>query len=416
MGNVGIGVMNPSEKLHIGGTNANLRVDGYIRGGGTAGSLKIQTDFPGYVEIGIQSNNAARFSTDKLRFEFNKKVEVTKTLSFNDTQNAQIEFGSNNNAKTLKIVSKWTDGHKSSISGMAISPTGQVGIGTDTPQADLDINGKMIASGDIETNSNLQVDGNILNDGRISTTGFQLQDPNTEDGNILQSDADGNASWVSAEESGISLWEENDGNIYRKTGYVGIGTNQPVAPLHIEFGTNKAGIRFSNDGLTDDDVSDFQFKTGVEGTDGILKMYNANWSTKYAWSCGSSNGEYEGLRLDMASWSTSMTLNGKFITENFKLTGENVSGYILQADADGDAIWVEPSEAGLCTWAENTNNADIHRMAGNVGIGTSVTQNAKLTVNGKIIAKSMDITDNVPASDYVFEENYQLSKSYRVLK
>jgi len=103
-----------------------------------------------------------------------------------------------------------------------------------------------------------------------------------------------------------------------------------------------------------------------------------------------------------------MTLNGKFITENFKLTGENVSGYILQADADGDAIWVEPSEAGLCTWAENTNNADIHRMAGNVGIGTSVTQNAKLTVNGKIIAKSMDITDNVPASDYVFEENYQL--------
>jgi len=32
MGNVGIGVMNPSEKLHIGGTNANLRVDGYIRG------------------------------------------------------------------------------------------------------------------------------------------------------------------------------------------------------------------------------------------------------------------------------------------------------------------------------------------------------------------------------------------------
>jgi len=414
LGNVGIGLLNPLEKLHIGGINANLRVDGYIRGGGTAGSLMIQTDYTGYVEIGIQSNNAARFATDKLRFEFNKKVEVTKTLSFNDTQNAQIEFGSNNKAKTLKIVSKWTDGHKSSISGMAISPTGQVGIGTDTPQAELDINGKMIASGDIETNSNLQVDGNILNDGRISTTGFKLQNPTTGDGKILQSDADGVASWVEPEESGISYWDKNStGHIYRKNGFVGIGTNQPQAPLHIEFGTGHAGIKFTTDEETYSQPYPIQFITGVSGNHAKLTQYIPNKGGDYIWTCQphTGNNKIEGMRLAVSPWGTQgiLSINGKLNTDKFKLISEtDVNGYILQADADGDAHWVEPSDAGISAWEENATNADVYRVAGNVGIGTSATADAKLTVRGKIIAMSMDITDDVPASDYVFEEDYQL--------
>lgn len=85
-----------------------------------------------------------------------------------------------------------------------------------------------------------------------------------------------------------------------------------------------------------------------------------------------------------------LDVNGKIKTTAFQLTATNASGKLLQSGADGTASWVSPA------WTLGTNN-NIFRIAGNVGIGTSmpiekleVTGNIKVNPANKIIASRID--------------------------
>lgn len=65
VGNVGIGIKTPQEKLHI---------NGAIRGNvGNTGSLRVKTT-QGYIDIGPRITSYANFDTDQSRFLFNKPI------------------------------------------------------------------------------------------------------------------------------------------------------------------------------------------------------------------------------------------------------------------------------------------------------------------------------------------------------
>ena len=134
---VGIGTNSPSERLHIGGNDANIKLDGYIRGGGVNGALRIESNLAGYTEIGVMNSSASHFITDRNMFLFNQKLKLKEALIFDSSSDASIEFGSYSIAKTLRIVSLLNGVDKSVVRGMVINPMGRVGIGTDTPTSEL---------------------------------------------------------------------------------------------------------------------------------------------------------------------------------------------------------------------------------------------------------------------------------------
>lgn len=124
--------------------------------------------------------------------------------------------GSLINFETSGAISLWTA--PSGIAGsvieemneaVIISNLGDVGIGTRTPEAMLDVNGK------------------------IKTNEFRLLN-NQMAGYILQCDNDGNASWIDPVAINDGDWILNGNDIYvDDLKEVGIGTSAPAAPLHL---------------------------------------------------------------------------------------------------------------------------------------------------------------------------------------
>ncbi len=91
-----------------------------------------------------------------------------------------------------------------------------VGIGTDNPSEKLDVTGT------------------------VKSTGLKLTDGTQAAGKILQSDTDGNASWVSATSIDDGDWiVKSFGNdIYRLNGSVGIGTDLSQNPNNYKLAVN----------------------------------------------------------------------------------------------------------------------------------------------------------------------------------
>ncbi len=65
----------------------------------------------------------------------------------------------------------------------------------------------------------------------------------------------------------------------------------------------------------------------------------------------------------------------------------NLAGNYLSGDGDSEGVFIDDN--------------------GNVGIGTTTTQNHTLSVNGKITAEEVEVVPDVPA-DFVFEDDYAL--------
>ena len=114
-GQVGIGVDDPQEKLHI---------DGAIRGNGTNGAVTLRGD-SGYVTIGANSQ-AMEFVTDKSQFVFNKPI-YNQSGVYN-VQNSNMLFNINGTNRML------------------IQNNGNIGIGTASPAYKLDVNGTIRAN------------------------------------------------------------------------------------------------------------------------------------------------------------------------------------------------------------------------------------------------------------------------------
>ena len=126
---VGINTTAPKEALEI---------NGYIRGEGPAGALRINTDY-GITTIGAVSGNYSHFNTTKPRFYFYKPVMV---------EGGKISSSHNTN---LSLQTFYYDGSslEPTTRMTILNSNGYVGIGKTNPSCRLDVVGKIHASDSI---------------------------------------------------------------------------------------------------------------------------------------------------------------------------------------------------------------------------------------------------------------------------
>ncbi len=245
---------------------------------------------------------------------------------------------------------------------MTLLTNGNVGIGTSSPTAKLDVTGNV-----------------------------KITDGTQGAGKVLTSDASGMASWQT---SGASSWAVSGNNISNSnTGGVGIGTNTPSYGLHVN---------------NDADV----WHAGFGGATGLLRIgaQTVQGAIIQSWNPATNLPrdlylQRDGGRVSIgtATLPTGSDLHVKAISGNcdvslFPATGKgwNFAGTTLSdliiASFDGTTY----------------NDKLIIKENGNVGIGTTTPSAAyKLTVAGKIICTELKVQVQ-PFPDYVFAANYKL--------
>jgi len=161
----------------------------------------------------------------------------------------------------------------------------------------------------------------------------------------------------------------------KHNGYIGIGTSAPANKLTLDFGSTRDAIRIFSDGdasAYSDMIFEIKTKTGIP------------YGKPHSWVISSRrDGHFSG------------DASGNTLEFYANLVG---GGYTapLSFKSNGDVILSAPHQA----------------ITGNVGIGTT-TPDEKLTVNGKVHAKEIKVNNNI-WPDYVFKPSYSLMPLHKV--
>ncbi|WP_440881159.1 hypothetical protein [Tenacibaculum sp. C7A-26P2] len=246
---------------------------------------------------------------------------------------------------------KWRD-------NIVLRSSGNVGIGTTSPSAKLDVNGDVLFNSFSRGNEN----GIFFRENFVNSNKYNLS--------ILTYDHNGNAS------DGLSLNaydgisfstgsnSRNERMRISQNGNVGIGTTSPRAKQHL-FTGNSNGIK------------DLYVTSIIEGMDARLQLMSSN---------AGSNGSSISLTNESSSW----TLHQKTAS----LGNRFDIGYRISSESED------------ITARQNIYFSIL--KDGNIGIGTTNTKGFKLGVNGKVAATEVKVATYSNWSDFVFYEDYEL--------
>lgn len=241
-----------------------------------------------------------------------------------------------------------SDGHAGYFVGRGFF-SGDVGIGTLTPQAELDVLGK------------------------VRTNALQLTNSPSA-GYVLTSDASGNASWAPASGGGESLWSQNGSEIYYNSGNVGIDVSDPQAKLHVSGGNWDVA---SGEGDFKIGTSTYRLKMGVAtagGGAGICRIYAGSSAGKVVLGANASDRlsvTPTGVGISTLSPTTDLDVAGTIETDALRLTASPTAGHVLTSDSAGNASW-QPATGGLSLPYSGTTSAnDAGFSITNTGTGIS---------------------------------------------
>lgn len=253
----------------------------------------------------------------------------------------KIGFGTPSNQPSLMITGV---GQESKFSPEYY---GFVGIFTEAPTSELDVNGT------ITTNKIKVTDGAI--DGYVLT----------------YDDVSGEAFWAQplGGSSGSSPWLTSGSSVYYNTGNVGIGLSNPTYKLDVNGSTRiKQELIFNSSydaqityGST---TSTKKFK--------IVSLSNASPPGKSVFK-GICVDAYGNLGVGIDNPTSDLDVFGNTKTTHFQMTSNPGTGKILQSDASGNASWVDPENmTGVGAWDEDLNTNSV-LYSGNAKIGGDFT-------------------------------------------
>ena len=382
-GNVGIGTTSPGGKLEVDGTYGDLKI----------GDPSVGTQITYYDTTRILMNSTdIKFFTNSLtermtiKSNGNVGIGTTSPNVLLDVWGATptiraVGTSASNPSLTLSSVgitawSQTVSGSDSSLSfnkdgseKMRIDTSGNVGIGTDSPGAKLEVNG-----GEIRTTRE-NVSANYLSLSTTSAGSFIKNAGGTGKGltldNVSATSPYINFKLLSSEKMRIT-----------SSGNVGIGTTSPAEKLHVFGGaaavkidstTNEASLKYTNSTTTANiKLANNDLKTELGGAERMRILANGNvgiGTTSPAAGLQVSKG---GTTIPTAGSSTASAVFGNSTSDdNYGIAiGANSSGvgYISSQRTDGTAT---------------TYNLAIQPNGGNVGLGTA-SPGEKLEVNGRI--------------------------------
>jgi type IV secretory pathway TrbF-like protein len=319
-------------------------------------------------------------------------------------------------------------------------------------------NGTTLTDGTIQDNGSevgvgtAPVPGNQLTvAGKTSTTDFQMSNgaANTY---ILQSDANGNASWVnpttltvpendpqvsSTNTNSIPRWNGTvltDGIIQDDATNLGVGT-APVAGNKITVAGKTATTNFQ---MTNGASNTYILQSDASGnatwinpttlpitetdpqvnpvTNNVVPRWNG---TSLVDGIIQDNSNSIGIGTAPVA-ANKVTVAGKTATTDFQMTSGAATNYVLQSDASGNATWVNPTALTITETDPQVNSATTNMVpryngtslvdgviqdnATNIGIGTAPVAANKVTVAGKTSTTNFQMT-NGAAINYVLQSD-----------
>lgn len=200
--------------------------------------------------------------------------------------------------------------------------------------------------------------------GTIQATGFKLTTAATA-GYVLTCDAAGAGSWQPPPAGGDSLWQASGTDVYYSAGRVGVGTSTPGARLDLaggdwdlvgtegdfRIGSSSYRLKF---GVATSGGSAGLARIRAQGITGTPKVVlgAGNFDTLTVTSTNVGVGTLapdSGAKLDVA---------GKLRTMNLQVTTGATAGYVLTADAGGNATWQAPTGGGGLTLPYDGSGSD----------------------------------------------------------
>ena len=369
-GNVGIGTTTPQEKLEV---NGNARI---------LGNAIVMDNISMGDGIADNSGNGITWFDDNPT-----AYGIHRTEGGWDAPNyQQLRLGWD----TGIILDPGTAHGKSYVdiqgSGLRVT-TGNVGIGTATPTAKLDIVGDLKVTGRLRSNSS---DGGL----------WLSNEDNAFVGNFSAEGSFG--FWTPASPFALI--------VNKTTGNVGIGTTTPTAKLDIVGDLKVAGRLISNssDGLK---VSG---RLQSDSPDGGLWLSNednafvGNFSAEGSFGFSTPASPFA-LMVNKTTGNVGIGTHSP--TAKLHVNGDTR----LQGDIRIDnAVSIGGTNDFSIDATDVVGGRFIVKPDGNVGIGT-IDPQSKLAVDGKITTREVEVTAN-GWSDFVFEEGYALKNLEEVEK
>jgi len=367
-GEVGIGINNPTSWLHLhrpdahGGTKPMIKCTNSLSGTSNLDGIELGYWAEGTVDAYLinYENGFLSFGTngyDKMRIMTDGKIGIgTITPGFKLDVNGDINYTGNlyNNGSLL------TPGLWSKSGSHIYYNTGNVGIGTSTPQGLVDIQ-----SGDSPTDALfVKVSGSTTNGGIIihqsSTYAWQQIVSNTNNSSY----GDLKFQYVNRTSPGTVI--KDDVLVLKGSGNVGIGTSAPTEKLEV-IGTIKA-TSFTGNGSTLANLNAANISSGT--------LNNSRFNALSDLGGGSGTTF---LRKD-GSWASPAS------TTYSAGNDLNLSGTTFSLDNDIDVNYLRATGSSGLKLFDDGGKGIYIRDGGNVGIGVPNPEYAKLCIHTGIDA------------------------------
>jgi trimeric autotransporter adhesin len=416
-GNVGIGTTAPASALHIAknddmileySTATGTSMPGYIarKSRGTSGSPTAVLSGDALGAVVFSGHDGTNFNLSG-----NSMIWGEATQNFNPTtQGSNLVFATTTNGTTLRLVRGLigNDGsialggsiNKTTFAGasMVISSAGNVGIGTTSPNTQLDITGAFSQRGMAAPAVSVAGQGRIYFDSTANK--FKVSENNGAYADLVGSgSADNLGNHNATQNLNLSTYKlvgngGSEGISIDASGNVGVGTTVPLATLHV---TNSASTQYAPVTILTNGIADTDYvlqvrkgETTNNNADIVAKLgldYLTNQNAGINFHRGSTigggflsfyaNGGVERMRLDAGgrvgigttSPNTTLDINGAFSQRGMAAPGVSVAGQ-GRIYFDSTANKFKVSE----------NNGAYADLVG--GSSISVTSNQAVVANG----------------------------------